>query len=220
MIRNLLERYRLEHLLNGMLRHGPVHSSAAITVTAREATREAVRDEVPTVLIVTLHEIDDAARSELALASAKGVKVLVLVDQERQAEWGRLAGIPVGGCLSTGELSEITLRTAIARMLRGEVPISANLVHALLNRAQHTHAPTPDKPAAVRMTPREREALELLVDGLSNQQIASRLHISLHGAKRLVSNILAKLDCSNRTSAVTRAVRDGLCDTRTPSTCG
>jgi ATP/maltotriose-dependent transcriptional regulator MalT len=55
------------------------------------------------------------------------------------------------------------------------------------------------------LSPREREVLSLLVEGLSNQQIADRLVISLNTAKRHVKHILAKLTATNRTQAVARA---------------
>ncbi|MGI5287809.1 response regulator transcription factor [Nonomuraea polychroma] len=58
------------------------------------------------------------------------------------------------------------------------------------------------------LTPRERQVLELLVEGMSNKQIA--LRISQHGVKRLVSNVLAKLNCPNRTMAVRTAITDGI----------
>jgi DNA-binding NarL/FixJ family response regulator len=60
------------------------------------------------------------------------------------------------------------------------------------------------------LTPREQAALALLVQGLSNKQIARRLTISEHGAKRHVANLLAKLNCPNRTMAAVVAVREGL----------
>jgi DNA-binding CsgD family transcriptional regulator len=50
--------------------------------------------------------------------------------------------------------------------------------------------------------------LKLLVAGLSNKQIARQLDISPHGVKRLVSNVLAKLGCSNRTLAVALAITE------------
>ena len=48
------------------------------------------------------------------------------------------------------------------------------------------------------LTPREQEVLGLLRHGLTNQQIADRLSISLPGARYHVSEILSKLDVSTR----------------------
>src|SRR5439155_19398532 len=51
------------------------------------------------------------------------------------------------------------------------------------------------------LTPREWEVLDLLRERLTNEQIADRLGISLHGAKYHVSSILSKLGASNREEA-------------------
>lgn len=57
------------------------------------------------------------------------------------------------------------------------------------------------------LTDREREVLALLVEGLSNPEIAERLIISRATAKAHVSNILSKLEASNRAEAVALAVQ-------------
>jgi DNA-binding CsgD family transcriptional regulator len=60
------------------------------------------------------------------------------------------------------------------------------------------------------LTPRELDVLQLLVEGLSDREIAERLFISPYTVGRHVSNILAKLDVDSRTAAATWAVRSGL----------
>jgi DNA-binding NarL/FixJ family response regulator len=60
------------------------------------------------------------------------------------------------------------------------------------------------------LTPRERDVLELLAEGLSNRAIAAKLDISEHTVKFHVSSIFGKLGAENRTAAVRRAVRLGL----------
>jgi DNA-binding NarL/FixJ family response regulator len=61
-----------------------------------------------------------------------------------------------------------------------------------------------------RLTPREREVLELLADGLSNRAIAVRLGISAHTVKFHVDALLDKLAARSRTQVVVKAVREGL----------
>jgi len=58
---------------------------------------------------------------------------------------------------------------------------------------------------AEELTPREREVVELLAEGLSNKRVARRLDISEHTAKFHIGRILEKLDADTRTEAVVRA---------------
>lgn len=60
------------------------------------------------------------------------------------------------------------------------------------------------------LTPRERQVLELLAEGLANKAIAARLGISDQTAKFHVSSICGKLGASNRTEAVRVGLRRGL----------
>jgi DNA-binding CsgD family transcriptional regulator len=68
-------------------------------------------------------------------------------------------------------------------------------------------------PAALplpELTPREREVLALLAEGLTNRGIAERLVVSEHTVHRHVTSILRKLDLPTRTAAAAVAVRSGL----------
>lgn len=65
-------------------------------------------------------------------------------------------------------------------------------------------------PTGPRLSPRETEVLELLVDGLAIAQIARRLYISESTTKTHVAKIYDKLGASNRAQAVVAAIRHGL----------
>jgi two-component system, NarL family, response regulator LiaR len=60
------------------------------------------------------------------------------------------------------------------------------------------------------LTQREREVLALVVAGMNNREIASRLFLSQGTVRLHVSNVLRKLDAPNRTSAAMLAVQNGL----------
>ena len=62
------------------------------------------------------------------------------------------------------------------------------------------------------LTAREREVLDLLASGRSNQAIARELGLSLKTAANHVSNILNKLQAADRAEAIVRARRAGLGD--------
>ena len=60
------------------------------------------------------------------------------------------------------------------------------------------------------ITPRELEVLELVAQGLSNQEIADRLFVSLNTVKTHASNVFGKLDAQRRTQAIRKAKALGL----------
>ncbi len=60
------------------------------------------------------------------------------------------------------------------------------------------------------LTQREYEVLKLVVDGLSNSEIAEELTISEHTAKAHVCNIIQKLVVDDRTQAAVKALKEGL----------
>ncbi len=60
------------------------------------------------------------------------------------------------------------------------------------------------------LTQREYEVLKLVVDGLSNNEIAKELTISEHTAKAHVCNIIQKLVVDDRTQAAVKALKEGL----------
>ena len=60
------------------------------------------------------------------------------------------------------------------------------------------------------LTQREYEVLKLVVDGMTNQEIANELTISEHTAKAHVCNIIQKLVVDDRTQAAVKAIKEGL----------
>ena len=76
------------------------------------------------------------------------------------------------------------------------------------------HIPSSDRGIAANpgetLTPREIEVLSMIAEGAGNKSIARRLGISEHTVKFHVGSILAKLNASSRTEAVTLGMRRGL----------
>ncbi|MCC6279229.1 MAG: response regulator transcription factor [Saprospiraceae bacterium] len=63
---------------------------------------------------------------------------------------------------------------------------------------------------SLNITPRELEVLQLIAQGLSNQEIATRLFLSLNTVKTHTSNVFSKLDVQRRTQAIQKAKELGL----------
>ncbi|UQX00527.1 response regulator transcription factor [Streptomyces sp. RerS4] len=100
------------------------------------------------------------------------------------------------------------LAAAIRSVHAGHVLLQPEVAEALL--AQDEQPATAGRPGA--LTEREREVLGLIADGRSNREIARALVLSEKTVKTHVSNILMKLDLSDRTQAALWAVRHGITD--------
>lgn len=66
------------------------------------------------------------------------------------------------------------------------------------------------KKSALDLSEREKQILRLLVNGLSNKEIAKTVFLAEGTVRNHVSNILAKLDCRDRTQAVLKAITENL----------
>jgi two-component system, NarL family, response regulator LiaR len=88
----------------------------------------------------------------------------------------------------------------------GEAMLDPTVAAALVN----TIAGRPSLSDRERLTPREREVLELIAHGRSNKRIAFELGISEKTVKTHVGHVLAKLGVTDRTQAALLAVHEGL----------
>ena len=68
----------------------------------------------------------------------------------------------------------------------------------------------PTDPLTIALSAREIEIIELVADGLTNQEIADALVVSIETVKSHVSSLLRKLPARDRTTAVVTAFREGL----------
>ncbi|MDH4369900.1 MAG: response regulator transcription factor, partial [Nitrospira sp.] len=120
-------------------------------------------------------------------------------------------------CIETGGASGYLLCDAsveglvrnIKAIVQGETlcqPRIANLAFSRLSTLTRQTSSTQTLDSK-RLTRREGEILESIADGLSNKEIATRLHIEVSTVKNHVHNILDKLDLQDRRSAV-RYVKD------------
>ena len=98
---------------------------------------------------------------------------------------------------------------AIRQVQRGEPSLHPTIARKLL---QEIARPTEREPAPEALTARELEVLQLIAQGLSNQEIADRISVSESTVRAHVSRILGKLHLASRTQAALYAVREGLTD--------
>lgn len=101
------------------------------------------------------------------------------------------------------------LLDALREVQRGAAPVNPYIARKMLSLFSRLAAPAPaaDDPG---LTGREREILQLLVDGLSSRQIGERLGIAYYTVCNHLRNVYAKLHVRSRSGAVARALRDEL----------
>lgn len=104
--------------------------------------------------------------------------------------------------------NEIAL--AIRKAARGEVTLSPAIAAQMMKAVTGERKPVVATGQESPLTARELEVIRLIADGLSNTEIAERLFLSEKTVKSHVSNILAKLDLTDRTQAAVYAWREGL----------
>ncbi|WP_224371982.1 response regulator transcription factor [Hyalangium versicolor] len=162
---------------------------------------EATRSEPPDVVLWDVGLRLSEAEGRLD-APELGAPVLALVPDEAAAELALAAG-------ARGLLFRDAAPSALLAALQAVARGLAVFEPALSPVRPTPRASTSTPPGPEPLTPREREVLALLAEGLSNKAIADRLSISEHTAKFHVNAVLAKLGVQRRTEAVVRAARMG-----------
>jgi DNA-binding NarL/FixJ family response regulator len=140
-------------------------------------------------------------RGAKALAS---VKVLVMGLTKTEEVILRYIEAGAAGYVLGDDSVEDLLKN-IRAVYNGEALVSPEVAAAMISRIAELAQPystiEPGMDEVTELTPREREVLDLIGAGLSNQEIAVRLVIEVGTVKNHVHNILRKLDVSSRQDA-------------------
>ncbi len=157
----------------------------------------------PDVILLSTGLDDAVPKIGMLSAAAPDAKVIALAVPAVENEVVAWAEAGAHGFLTCdGSLEDLVL--AIESAVRDEMPCPPRLAAALLRRVCVLAAEPSAGNLERRLTLRERQFTELLREGLSNKEIATRLHIELTTVKNHVHNILEKLQVRSRGEAVAR----------------
>src|SRR4029077_8588193 len=151
-----------------------------------EATRQMLRHDAGTkVLILTMHESDPLIR-EVLDAGARGY--LLKSDASRDLV-SAVEAIRKNKTYFTARVAQMVLDGYLDKKPRGAVE--------------------PDVPAS-RLTPRQREIVQLLAEGKSSKEVAVVLNLSVKTAETHRANIMRRLDCHSVSELVRYAIRNNI----------
>jgi len=147
-----------------------------------EATREIVRNDPRVKVLILSNYLDDDKVFGVIKAGAAGYIIK--------------------------EVGPLEVRQAVRAVFRGQSALDPAVQRKLLDQVAKGERKTPA--AGANLTGREREVLQWMAQGLTNQQIAEKISIATGTVRYHVSNLLRKLGFSNRMQAVLYAVEHGL----------
>jgi DNA-binding NarL/FixJ family response regulator len=167
----------------------------------------------PDVVLMDLRMpvVDGATATARLRASRPAVRVVVLTTFDDDDHL--FPALAAGACgFLVKDAAPEELLAAVRSAAAGETPFSPAVLRRLVDRAvqgRQEEAPAAALPES--LTVRERDVLALVGAGLSNREIADRLHLGVTTVKTHVTNLLVKTGASNRIRLALLAAQSGLC---------
>ncbi len=201
---HLLVAEGLEVLLNA-------HADIRVVGTAGSVA-EAIQmaaERRPEVIVMDYRLPDGSGARAAAAIRKQQPDVAVLFLSGEDSEEALLSAVQAGGCgFLPKSKAASDVAAAVRRAADGEMMVPADRLATLLARVQDRARDEAERSRLLgQLTPREKEVLALMAQGLDNRAIAERLVISFTTVRGHVQNILEKLDAHSKLEAVARAAQ-------------
>jgi len=197
MLRQSLGRALTEHALEVVGEAGDGEEAARLAV-------ELLPDVV--LMDVSMPVLDGVEATRVIRDQAPAVQVVILTMHADKGVLDRAIRAGAVGYLVKDCTIDEVVRT-IEQAASGETALSPELAGAMLAEAVKPLAGV--APDSI-ISKREEEVLQLIAEGLSTTEVATRLYISVKTVKNHLASVYQKLDSRDRTQAVVRAVRMGI----------
>jgi len=158
-----------------------------------------IRERRPDVVLLDVHMPDGGGLAVLASVAADVPDTRFLALSVSDAAEDVIAVIRAGARgYVTKTISAAELADAVRRVADGDVVFSPRLAGFVLDAFRDAPVVPSVDPELDQLTPREREVLRLLARGYAYKEIAAELYISIKTVETHASNVLRKLQLSNR----------------------
>ena len=176
------------------------HSVVGISASTRETLRLIRKNSPDLALIDNRSSTNRGARQVNSIKNEfPEQKVILLYSSHESTDLLYMLKCGTDGYLQKSTTPE-QLLSDIEAVNAGETRVPQELMHVLLAHARNETKG--NKQEIDRLTMREKEVLELLASGKSNQEIAVFLSISINTVKNHVKSVLSKLSMHSRSQAI------------------
>jgi DNA-binding NarL/FixJ family response regulator len=156
----------------------------------------------------------DAARQIISARYDPPTRVLMLTTFDIDEYVYEALSLGASGFLLKDAPADELVR-AVRVVAAGEALLAPTVTRRLIEEVNARRRPARREPAEIRsLTPREREVLELIAQGLSNAEIAESLFVSQQTVKTHVAHVLRKIGARDRAQAVVVAYESGVVSPR------
>jgi two-component system response regulator NreC len=170
-----------------------------------------VNDFQPDVILldISMPGMGGAETARIVKSRYPGIRILAVTIHSNKAYLLEMLDAGVDGYLPKRAAAQ-ELVTAIRVVHAGRTYVYTGLIDALVEGYRTRGEEAHEDRGSEELTPRQRQVLRLIADGMTSQRIADELELSVRTVDRHVENMMNRLGIHSRIELVKYAIREGL----------